>query len=431
MKRIAALLMAVCLLAGCSGSAGQGLAQLPSAPAAPAAETLRVSCDAPDPSALRTALTRYGEEQDVTIEWVEDAASADLALLTSLPEGDGWLDLAAQPSLSAAVSRAGADTAGPVTALPLGRSLYAYWVNTDLLSALLGDTALADLQNASWNEWRNFVLSVTGWMVGPTTIPLTLNGNTYAMPAERTDATANLDGVFAIPGAEPVSAWAGPLYTSALLAAGGNYNTDALTGPVSGVYTALTLELQNTAGSTDRTFADAVNAMAGGEALFCRGTLADLTAVLGVDGVQALSPVPVKCYFVNSDLSTQEYNLTGLMDYPALACAGYLAIPAGSANTAGAASAILWLYSSAEGSHVLTDELLLLTPWNTASDATAQGAQQIRIISTGILPEVALTDAQNASLARAGADLTGTDPASFTAWTRRVFLDAALPALTG
>ena len=139
--------------------------------------------------------------------------------------------------------------------------------------------------------------------------------------------------------------------------------------------------------------------------------------------------MPVKCYYVSGDLSSQEYNLTGLMNYPTLACAGYLAIPSGSANVEGAVSAILWLYSS--GSSVLTDELLLLTPWNTASDTTTLGALQIQVVSTGILPESALTVSQNQTLAAAGRKLADTDPASYSEWVRSVFADSALSALAG
>lgn len=430
MKRIAALLTAACLLAGCSAGGQTGTpAALAQAPAAPAAQTLRVSCDAPDPSALRTALTRYGEDQGVAIEWVDDAASADLALLSGLPDGDGWQNLADQPLLAAAAERAGYDTSGGVTALPLGRSLYAYWANGDLLTALLGDTGLADLQNASWNEWKNFVLSVSGWLVAPTTIPMTLNGNSYSMPQDRPEAAANLEGVFAIGGGDAVAAWGGPLYTSALLAAGSQHTEATLSGPLGGIYNALTLELTNTAASTTQTQAEAAAAVADGKALFVRASLADLTAQLGVDAVQKLVPVPVKCYYVSGDLSSQEYNLTGLMNYPTLACAGYLAIPSGSANVEGAVSAILWLYSS--GSSVLTDELLLLTPWNTASDTTTLGALQIQVVSTGILPESALTVSQNQTLAAAGRKLADTDPASYSEWVRSVFADSALSALAG
>ena len=189
---------------------------------------------------------------------------------------------------------------------------------------------------------------------------------------------------------------------------------------------ALTLELENAA-SAEGTLADAANALAGGQALFVRAGLADLTAVLGTNAVQSLVPVPFKCYFEQSDLTTEEYDLTGLMNYPTLACAGYLAIPAGSGNADGAASAILWLYGSGTGNTALTDGLLLVTPWNTASNTTTLGAMQVQVVSTGILPESPLTTDQAAALAEACTDLAAA--AARTNATRTAFVQAVLAGL--
>ena len=38
--------------------------------------------------------------------------------------------------------------------------------------------------------------------------------------------------------------------------------------------------------------------------------------------------IPFKCNLEESDLSTEEYNLTGLLNYPVLADAGYLTLRA-------------------------------------------------------------------------------------------------------
>ena len=431
MKRIAAILLAGCLLAGCAASDNlASVSRLPEAPARTQAAGLDVYCDAPEQSALRDALQSYADAQGVTLAYTSDAASADLALLSSQPDGDGWTDLAGQPLLSAAAGRAGLPAEGQqtVTALPLGRSLYAYWADSALLTALLGENGLTDLQNATWTEWQNFVLSMTAWIETPSAVSLTLNGSAYTLPADKPEAAAGLEGVFAVGGAD-AAAWAGPVYTSALLAAGGEYTADTLTGPAGSVYSALTLELENLAGSAGGTQAEAAQAAADGRALFCRISLADLAAALGADAVQGMTPLPFKCYFVQNDLSTEEYNLTGLMNYPTLACAGYLAIPSVADNAEGAASAILWMYGSGTGNTALTDGLLLVTPWNTASDATALGARQVEIVSTGILPEVALGADQNAALAQAGQELAGAD--AFSYLTRDAFVRAAVQALAG
>lgn len=430
MKRLIALLSAVCLLAGCSAGSGTPATPAP-APAQTQPAQLDVYCDAPEQSALRTALDSYLSAMQLPVNYTQDAAGADLVLTSGLPEGESWLNLADQPLLAAAAQRAGLPAQGQtsVTSLPLGRSLYAYWANRDLLVALLGEQGLSDLQNASWGEWQNFVQSVTGWIAAPSAIPLTLNGNAYTLPAQAPEAAQALEGVFALSGADAACAWGGPVFTSAMLAAGGDYSAQTLTGPVGSVYSALTLELENAAGSQDRTQADAARALADGQALFCRISLADLAAVLGSDGVQGMTPIPFKCYFVQQDLTTQEYTLTGLMNYPTLACAGYLSIPDTADNVQGAESAILWMYGSGNGNTTLTSNLLLVTPWNTASDATDLGALQVQIVSTGILPEVALNTAQNRALGEAGRTLAGSG--SYSYLTRDAFIQSVLAVLAG
>ena len=57
--------------------------------------------------------------------------------------------------LAAAAARAGITE--NANALPLGRSLYGYWARADVLNALLGDGAAAALQTANWEEWSDFV----------------------------------------------------------------------------------------------------------------------------------------------------------------------------------------------------------------------------------------------------------------------------------
>ena len=46
----------------------------------------------------------------------------------------------------------------------------------------------------------------------------------------------------------------------------------------------------------------------------------------------------------------------------------------------------MWLYSSGEGEKALTETLCLVTPWDTASDVTVPGKQQIEQVGAGILP---------------------------------------------
>ena len=72
---------------------------------------------------------------------------------------------------------------------------------------------------------------------------------------------------------------------------------------------------------------------------------ADLLADCGSEGCSGLVLIPFKCNFEDSDLTTEEYNLDGLLDYPVLADAGCLALNADTdaAGLKAAKSAALWL----------------------------------------------------------------------------------------
>lgn len=377
MIRFAALALPALLLAGCAANPLQPVENTATVETAaePAAQTLTVFA-APS---LMPAVQAYAAAQNVTLQTTEDVSAADLAVLDCLPEGLLTpLDVGSDTLLAAAAARAGVEEGA--TALPLGRSLYGYWVNATVVDTLLGDGALAALQGADWDEWSDFVETLQGWLAEPGEATVTLNGSDYTLPAEKPD-TVQATGVFAT----PMDRTSG--YTAALLAAGTERTEDTLTGPLGGVYSAVSLEWENRAESDET-------------ALFQRAKLTDLLAAYGADACQELVLVPFKCELEEEDLSTEEYNLTGLLDYPVLADAGYLAINADGTEEGrkAAKSAALWLYSSGEGEAALTETLGVITPWNTASDATTLGAMQVQQAGSGILPGVAFTGDQTTAL---------------------------------
>ncbi len=110
------------------------------------------------------------------------------------------------------------------------------------------------------------------------------------------------------------------------------------TGPLNGVYSAVTLEWDHMADSDQN-------------AVFRRAKLTDLLADCGSEGCSGLVLIPFKCNFDDSDLTTEEYNLDGLLNYPVLADVGCLALNADTdaAGLKAAKSAALWLYSNGEG----------------------------------------------------------------------------------
>lgn len=404
--RFAALALPALLLAGCAANPlrpAEHTATVETA-ATPQPQTLNVYAT----DALLPALQDYATTQEVTLNVTEDPAAADLLALDYKPDGlvEG-VDVMSDTLLAAAASRAGITES--TDALPLGRSLYGYWANGTMLTSLLGDDAVTALQNASWEEWSDFVETLQAWLEEPEAATVTLNGSDYTLPETKPD-TLNATGVFS----EPMDRAAG--YTAALLAAGSELTEDTLTGPLNGVYSAVTLEWDNLAESDET-------------ALFRRAKLTDLLSAYGAEACQSLVLIPFKCNLEESDLSTEEYNLTGLLNYPVLADVGYVTVRAGTDETAqkAAKSAALWLYSSGDGESALTETLGVITPWNTASDTTTLGAMQIEQAGTGILPGSTFTQAQADALAENEESLC--DSENHTSAERKTFTTQALTAL--
>ena len=398
----AALALPALLLAGCAAALpAENTATIETAAAA-APQTLKVYTSA----SLAPAAQAYAEAQGVALTLTDEAASADL-LLTDHAPGGSLLDVTSDTLLAAAAARAGITE--NANALPLGRSLYGYWARADVLNALLGDGAAAALQTANWEEWSDFVETLSAWMAEPKAATVTLSGTDYTLPDAR-PGSLTATGVFAA----PLDRASG--YTAALLAADGTYTADALTGPLNGIYSAVSLEWDAMADSAE-----------GG--LFRRARLTDLLAAYGADACQDLVLIPFKTNLEDSDLTTEEYNLTGLLDYPILANAGCFALQdtGDAAALKSAESAVLWLYSSGDGEKALTNTLGVITPWNTASDTTTLGAMQVEQVNTAILPGIDLPTAAAAQALTANEEALqgGTRGKA----ERTAFTQAALAAL--
>lgn len=453
MKRILCSVLALGLLAGCAPLTGSTAtaetAETAPAPTA-APQHLTVYYEAGTGTAAAEALNRYAEAQGVELEVLPNDAStdptqADLVVLSAAPAGDdaAWLNMGTDSLLSTAAIRAGVDAetaVTAVTALPLGKTLYGYWADKRVLGALFQtedtDTLTADLTAASWSEWSELAETLTEWLAEPTETTVTLNGTDYTLPAEKPEGAASLNAVFTVPLDPPAAQSPSAAFTGVLLAAGDNRTETALTGPLNGLYSALTLEMTNRNGSTVSGQGDAAAALLAGESLFCRSTLADLLVHTGADLQDNLVCLPLKCDFVESDIdASSEYNLTGLMNYPILATSAWLAIPAETdeEGVRAAAAAILWLYTSEPGEETLTETLGLITPWGTASNNSAACQMQIDQVGAGILPEVTLTPAETDALGSAWQSLLFNEDATFrtefTRTDRDTWRDAVIAAL--
>lgn len=448
MKRILCSVLALGLLAGCTPAATGGTATAETAETAPTAapQELSVYYEAGASTAAAQALRRYAEAQGVTLVELPDtadAAEADLAVLNAEPAADdgNWVNMGTDSLLSTAAIRAGVDpeaAVSSVTALPLGKTLYGYWADSRMLAALFQltdtDSLESDLKEASWAEWTALADAVTGWIAEPAETTVTLNGNEYALSSTEIEPASNLQTVFTLPMSHASVSFGGAAFTGVLLAAGEDRSETTLTGPLNGLYSALELELTHRDTNALPTQAEAAGALQAGEALFYRGTMADLMVHTDSDLQDHLVCLPLKCDFVESDLSTTEYNLTGLMNYPILSTAAWLAIPAGvdEEGLRAAAAAILWLYTSEPGEETLTETLGLITPWGTAANDTTACQMQIEQVGAGILPEVSLTPAQQQALAVAGVELgfDGSNPRTeFTRTDRDTWRAAVITAL--
>ena len=220
-KTAAALALPALLLAGCSLAdvqatvlPAENTATIETAPTA-APQSLTVYASA----SLAPAARAYADAQRVALTETDDAGAADL-LLVDHASGGSLLDVTSDTLLAAAAARA--DIIDNANSLPLGRSLYGYWASKDALTALLGDDAVTALQGATWDEWSDFVETLSAWLAAPKAAVVTLSGQDYTLPETKPDAV-KATGVFA----QPADRAAG--YSAAILAADGTYTADALT----------------------------------------------------------------------------------------------------------------------------------------------------------------------------------------------------------
>ena len=261
MKRLLSILLAAALLTGCGGrlrllpQGGEESAPAASAPSGTAGPTERVLTVWDESGTLDEALALYAEEQGVRVEQAADAASAALAVTAAQPGADTALDLTQQGELMQGI--AGALTGGQegCHGLPLASTAYGYLANAASLTALLGaEFDPADLQKATANQWQDFTSALADWLAAPAEATVTLNGKEYALPAEKPEALAALEAVFAVADqdrfAGPVLAPVlGTCYKTAEEAAAGGRTDAQLQGALNSLWTLLTDEAASLAGA--------------------------------------------------------------------------------------------------------------------------------------------------------------------------------------
>ena len=183
----AALALSALLLTACAAAPVESVATVETAPE-PAPQVLTAYAA----DGLVPALQAYADAQGVALNWTDDASTASLLALDHQPDG-ATLDVTSDPLLAAAAARA--NITGSAASLPAGRSLYGYWVSGSLLNSLLGDGAAEALQNASWDEWSDFVETLQDWLAEPKAATVTLNGADRTLPEDYTCFALQLDNL--------------------------------------------------------------------------------------------------------------------------------------------------------------------------------------------------------------------------------------------
>lgn len=90
--------------------------------------------------------------------------------------------------------------------IPYNVEGYGYIVDKQMLSDLFGadkaDAVLAAIKTATYEEWEMFIHAIDTYIKTPSAAAVTLSGTAFTFVAEKTGLAANLNGVFAVMGAE-------------------------------------------------------------------------------------------------------------------------------------------------------------------------------------------------------------------------------------
>ena len=131
-------------------------------------------------------------------EWKQGGFVLDLNTVTS---GD-FAKMAAAIPQGLRLSSDGKTSYG----IPYNVEGYGFIVDRDMLSELFGpskvDAVLLDIKAATYEEWETLVKTIDAWITSPKATSVKLNGKSYALASSKGNLSKNLNGVFAVMGAE-------------------------------------------------------------------------------------------------------------------------------------------------------------------------------------------------------------------------------------
>ena len=131
-------------------------------------------------------------------EWEESGTVSDL---TQTANEDLKAIVDAIPENMRLTSEDGSKSYG----IPYGVEGFGLIVDPQMLTDLFGEAGtdvLTDLRTCSYDDFTGFCDAVTDYIAAPSAATVSLNGNTYTFQAEKTGVAVNLNGVFAVAGAE-------------------------------------------------------------------------------------------------------------------------------------------------------------------------------------------------------------------------------------
>lgn len=288
------------------------------------------------------------------------------------------------------------DTEGESYGIPYNVEGYGLIADKQMICDVFGldsaDTFIEDYRNADYGEFEGMVKAINDYIEGKGGETVTLNGNTYVTATEKTDATSQMNGVFAIAGAEKWT-YANHYTNYALNAVFKNYTEtanateeqiDELEEPLVKIIQELDMLSQYTAGpngkvergpeyinSTVTGYDQAVQTFAEGKAMFIKQGNWIYSNIEDVDAEKAtrLTMLPMKVNLEESDITADGVTVDSLnSSIPEFVSQYYVVNAKATEEEQKTAEDFLaWLYTSETGEDYIVNQFAFV-PFNADSN---------------------------------------------------------------
>ncbi|WP_066455868.1 extracellular solute-binding protein [Anaerotruncus rubiinfantis] len=287
----------------------------------------------------------------------------------------------------------GADSYG----VPYNVEGYGYILDHRMLADLMDadETAVFnDLVASSYDEFAAFVQAVDAYIKAPSAASVTLNGNSYAFKAEKSNLANNLTGVFAVAASEKwtygdhmVNVALNAVFPNVASAANAtDEQLEQLRGPIRDFAKALDLKTTYLAGSdgpaargqdfivaTNYGYDPTLQRFVDGKALFMKNGnwVAPAIANLDADMAAHLTFVPVKLPITQEEIQVEGLTVEKFNSSIPVFVPMYYAINANKdmATIEAAEAFLVWLNTSETGKRYVTDEFDFI-PYNADPSTT-------------------------------------------------------------